>query len=443
MATIGAEAPPTWLTLRRVIAGPYRNPSTKYLSAYWNEARWRAARRPDSIAFRDAVTALLRHPPLPYERLIASRAADRLTDSPNRGGGSTMSDRPQHDPESAAAGGMSRRTFAGLLGAGVVAAVAPDWAPANAATERPFEALADDRRKKARQPNLLVILADDLGWADLSAYGSPDDPHARTSTRSRPPGIRFTQRYSASAVCSPTRFGLYTGRYPGRLAGGLREPIGAPTPHRRHPARPPDARDAAQGAGLRHRPARQVALRLPAVVQPDRVSAGTSSSATSPAASTTSRRSTTNGTLRPLRGRGRVQDLRYYTGILTERAVEFLEPRHRSPWLLNLNFTTPHWPWEGPGDKAVSDELTARIKAGQPSALFHRDGGSLETYQEMVEDLDRSVGQVLDALKRVGQLDDTSSSSRATTAASASRTTGRSPAARATSRRAASGSRRS
>ena len=71
-AAIGTEAPPTWRTLRSVIAGPYRNPSTKYLSAYWNEARWRAAHGRDATAFRETATALLAHPPLPYERLIAS-----------------------------------------------------------------------------------------------------------------------------------------------------------------------------------------------------------------------------------------------------------------------------------------------------------------------------------------------------------------------------------
>jgi arylsulfatase A-like enzyme len=98
------------------------------------------------------------------------------------------------------------------------------------------------------------------------------------------------------------------------------------------------------------------------------------------------------------------EDVRYYTDIVTERAIEFVTREHDNPWLLNLNFTTPHWPWEGRGDKAVSDELTARLKAGDARALFHDDGGSLEKYREMVENLDDAVGKVLAALRRSGQL---------------------------------------
>jgi arylsulfatase A-like enzyme len=101
------------------------------------------------------------------------------------------------------------------------------------------------------------------------------------------------------------------------------------------------------------------------------------------------------------------EDLRYYTHVITERATGFVRKRHSAPWLLNLNFTTPHWPWEGPGDKGVSHELTARIRAGETGVLFHNDGGSLETYREMVEDLDEAVGEVISALRRSGQLDDT------------------------------------
>ena len=108
-------------------------------------------------------------------------------------------------------------------------------------------------------------------------------------------------------------------------------------------------------------------------------------------------------------GETQVQDPRYYTDIITEKAVKVIRDRKRQsePWLFNLNFTTPHWPWEGRGDKAVSDELTARLRAGQSQALFHYDGGSLEKYEEMVEDLDRSIGIVLDELRRTGQEKDT------------------------------------
>ncbi|MDW8339583.1 MAG: sulfatase-like hydrolase/transferase, partial [Thermoleophilia bacterium] len=76
-------------------------------------------------------------------------------------------------------------------------------------------------------PNLLVILADDLGWADLSCYGAP---HIRTPNLDRlaESGIRFTDGYAASSTCAPTPVARYTGRYPGRLAGGMAEPIGPP-----------------------------------------------------------------------------------------------------------------------------------------------------------------------------------------------------------------------
>jgi arylsulfatase A-like enzyme len=80
---------------------------------------------------------------------------------------------------------------------------------------------------RERRPNVLVVLADDLGWADLSCYGSP---HIRTPHLDglAADGARFTSAYAAAPVCSPTRFALYTGRYPGRLEGGLQEPISGP-----------------------------------------------------------------------------------------------------------------------------------------------------------------------------------------------------------------------
>jgi arylsulfatase A-like enzyme len=70
--------------------------------------------------------------------------------------------------------------------------------------------------KPPRQPNIIVILADDLGWKDLGCYGSEvfETPNLdRMAER----GIRFTSAYAASCVCSPTRASLMTGKHPARL----------------------------------------------------------------------------------------------------------------------------------------------------------------------------------------------------------------------------------
>ena len=67
----------------------------------------------------------------------------------------------------------------------------------------------------APRPNFVVILADDLGWGDLGSYGHP---HIRTPNLDRlaSGGVRLTDCYSTSPVCSPSRVGLLTGRDPNR-----------------------------------------------------------------------------------------------------------------------------------------------------------------------------------------------------------------------------------
>lgn len=65
-------------------------------------------------------------------------------------------------------------------------------------------------------PNIVFILADDLGWTDLGCYGNPfnETPHIDKLAAK---GIRFLQAYSASPVCSPTRAAILTGKHPARL----------------------------------------------------------------------------------------------------------------------------------------------------------------------------------------------------------------------------------
>ncbi len=71
------------------------------------------------------------------------------------------------------------------------------------------------REQEQQWPNVLLILADDMGWNQLGCYGGPyHTPHIDSLAAT---GMRFTQAYSAAAVCSPTRAALMTGKYPARL----------------------------------------------------------------------------------------------------------------------------------------------------------------------------------------------------------------------------------
>ncbi|HEY8984865.1 MAG TPA: sulfatase-like hydrolase/transferase [Streptomyces sp.] len=311
---------------------------------------------------------------------------------------------------------ISRRAFGGLVGGGAVTAVAGTAGEAQAApAERPFRAVrpigdAGERAgvRAGARPNFLVVLGDDLGWADLSSYGAPHirTPHLDRLARE---GVRFTDAYSGSATCSPTRFSLYTGRYPGRTPGGLAEPVGTRT-QGLDPQHPTLA-SLLKGAGY----ATALIGKWHCGWLPDY----------SPTKSGWDEFFGNHGGVLEyfsklgqlgehdlFEGDAEYEDLRYYTTVLTERAVEYVSREHDRPWLLNLNFTTPHWPWLAEGDAETGAEIAARIRAAKSQAdvvvaLNHYDGGSVAKYTEMVESLDAAVGEVLDALRRSGQEDDT------------------------------------
>src|SRR6266576_1395629 len=94
-----------------------------------------------------------------------------------------------------------------------------------AAAAAPFVAKTQQRRP----PNIVYIMADDLGYGDLSCYGRTDyrtpniDMLALT-------GTRFLQAYANSSVCTATRVALATGRYQYRLPVGNEEPLNGSRP---------------------------------------------------------------------------------------------------------------------------------------------------------------------------------------------------------------------
>ncbi|WP_299529316.1 sulfatase [uncultured Streptomyces sp.] len=307
-------------------------------------------------------------------------------------------------------GPLSRRAFSAAVGATAAtaavglsagqAAAAPAGPAGTPEGERPFRAA---RGKHSKRPNILFILADDLGWADLSSYGAPhiDTPNLDALARG---GVRFTDAYSGSATCSPTRFSLYTGRYPGRTKGGLAEPIAdrsvglEPT----HPTLASLLRTSGYATAL--------IGKWHCGYLPDyspTKSGWDEFFGNFGGALEYYSKLGLDGSYDLYEGDAEYKDLRYYTRILTERASEYVRRDHDKPWLLNLNFTTPHWPWIADGDVEESAEVVRKIKAGGFGGLFHADGGSVAKYKQMVEDLDRSVGEVLKALRKSGQEENT------------------------------------
>lgn len=103
-----------------------------------------------------------------------------------------------------------RRAGARIISTVVLAAVTVTGCGRNAAPRS-----ADAAPIKA-QPNLILVLADDLGWNELSGSGNTFN---RTPNLDRlaAEGVRFTRAYAAAPVCSPTRASLYTGQYPARV----------------------------------------------------------------------------------------------------------------------------------------------------------------------------------------------------------------------------------
>lgn len=261
------------------------------------------------------------------------------------------------------------------------------------AAAAPFVAKAQQR-----PANVVYIMADDLGYADLSCYGRMD---YRTPNIDRlaASGTRFLQAYANSAVCTATRVALATGRYQYRLPVGNEEPLNGSRPNIGLPPEHPTIASLLRKAGY------QTALigkwHLGDLPNFGPLKSGYDHfwgirsggvdyfSHKSPAG---------KGDLWD--GDTNIERTGYLTNLLGDQAADTIRrlAAARRPYLLSLHFTAPHWPWEGPTDEAESKRIRN---------LFHYDGGSMKTYASMVTQLDQNVGRVLAAIEATGQTQNT------------------------------------
>lgn len=256
------------------------------------------------------------------------------------------------------------------------------------------------------RPNFIFIVADDLGYADLGCYGGRDavfGPVSPVLDRLAQDGLLFTQGYSNSPVCSPTRFGLMTARYQYRLRGAAEEPInsrsrgsttlGLPP---EHPTLPSLLKD----TGYRTALIGKWHLGYPPTFGPLRsgyeeffgpMSGGVDYFSHCDSA----------GRHDLWFGEEELADEGYLTDLLSRRAVDWVDRMAAgdAPFMLSLHYTAPHWPWE------------TREDAGRAPAikdnLFDLAGGNIHVYRRMIHHMDEGIGWIVEALRRNGQLDNT------------------------------------
>ena len=245
-----------------------------------------------------------------------------------------------------------------------------------------------------RRPNFVFILADDLGYADLGSYGGRSKPSCSPSLdRLAGEGLRFTQGYANSSVCSPTRFALMTGRWQHRLRGGADEPLrsgaargnpqlGLPPSH---PTLPSLLRDAGYATGL----VGKWHLGFPPHFGPLKSGYQEFFGALSGGLDYFTHRDT-SGAHDLFENEAETHVKGYLTDLISEKAISFIKRKSRQPFFLSVHYNAPHWPWETRDDEAESKRI---------DKLYHFDGGSLATYLTMIRQMDEGIGRILAALK--------------------------------------------
>jgi arylsulfatase A-like enzyme len=276
-------------------------------------------------------------------------------------------------------------------------------------------ALVAPRRLRAaeaavRRLNIVLILADDLGWADVACYGADlhETPNIDQLARE---GVRFTDAYSSSSVCTPTRAALLTGKHPARLGMTIWSEAALSPPRNRKLLPPPSSPDLPHTETTLAKRL-QSAGYLTAIVGKWHLGDATHYPETH------GFDVNIGGTLwgapqtffYPYRGSGKfgneyryVPHLEfgrpgeYLTDRLTDEALQVMTRAGPQPFFLYLAHHAPHTPIEA--KPADVEHFTQKLRPG----LRHQN----PTYAAMVKSLDDSVGRVMRYLHENGLADNT------------------------------------
>ncbi|MEO8573543.1 MAG: sulfatase [Pyrinomonadaceae bacterium] len=234
---------------------------------------------------------------------------------------------------------------------------------------------------QTKRPNILIIVADDIGYGDIGPYGSKDIPTPNLDALARD-GVRFTDAYVSGPYCSPTRAGLMTGKYPQRFGHEyniLPNSVAAAHATIGLPLTETTMADRLKAAG--YNTALLGKWHLGSAPQFHPMERGFEEffgfidGAHSYMSPTVTKRN-------PLfEGRKPVADPGYLTDVLGDRAVEFIKRERVRPYFLYLAFNAVHVPLE------ATDKYLKRFA--------HIKDGERRTYAAMLSAMDDNIGKTL------------------------------------------------
>jgi arylsulfatase A-like enzyme len=231
----------------------------------------------------------------------------------------------------------------------------------------------------AAAPNILLIVGDDMGFADVGFNGCRDipTPHLDALAAS---GVRFPHGYVSGPYCSPTRAGLLTGRYQTRFGHEIQSgrPRHWSAHHRDHPCESPE------GGRLHDGPRRQMAPRF------TRGHAAAGARVRHLLRLPRRRPQLLQTLTGMLRGTEQIKELDYTTDAFGREAAAFINAhRTGAPWFLYLAFNAVHTPMD-----ATKDRLAKFAAIPDPKR---------RTYAAMMSAMDDNIGLVLQQLRANGQ----------------------------------------
>ncbi|WP_158514693.1 sulfatase family protein [Gemmatimonas phototrophica] len=246
------------------------------------------------------------------------------------------------------------------------------------------------------RPNVVLIITDDMGYADLGSYGARDIRTPNLDRLARE-GVRFTDFYANASTCTPTRAGLISGRYQQRYL--LEAPLGA------------NGAASSAGRGLEASP-----YSLPRLLKSRGYATALFGKWHLGYTATQSPNAHGFDTFFGLKSgyhdywrhndsRGQpdlwendtpVTVYGYTTDLITARTVKFIEAHAAEPFFIDVAYNAPHWPFQRPETPSVAANNARFVKPADSLTSSRAD------YVAMVERVDRGVGEILAALEQQG-----------------------------------------